>query len=74
MSAADLPRPDDVDDRESARRPVDPVSLVAGIVAAILCAAFAFGDLDGLAVQARVIWPTILLGIGLALLATSRRR
>jgi hypothetical protein len=73
MSADDRNPPDDAPRGEVVRR-IDPVSLVAGIVVAILCAAYAFGDLDGLGVQARVVWPTILLGVGVALLATSRRR
>jgi hypothetical protein len=73
MSADDRLQPDRADEGEVARR-VDPVSLVAGIVVAVLCAAYAFGDLDGLAVQARVVWPTILLGVGVGLLATGRRR
>lgn len=55
-------------------RRVDAVSLVAGLVLAVLCAAYALGDLGDLDGQARVVGPTILLGVGVALLATSRRR
>lgn len=59
---------------ERDRTGVDLVSLVAGVVVAVICAAFAFGDLDSFRVQARVVWPTVLLGLGVALLASSRGR
>ena len=62
------------DRREAAaRRPLDVPSLVAGVVVLVLCAAFALGDLDALDVQARVVGPTVLLGIGVAVLVSGRR-
>lgn len=67
-------------DREEPPRPaprargVDLVSLVAGVVVAVVWVAFAFGDLDSLGDQARVVWPTVLVAVGIGLLASSRRR
>lgn len=62
------------DDAPTSTPKVDVASLVAGIVVLALAAAFAFGDLDRLDVQTRVVWPTVLLGVGVALLLGGRRR
>lgn len=55
-------------------RPVDVVSLVGGIVVLVLTLAFAFGDLDTFDAQAGIVWPTIVLGIGAAVLVSLFRR
>lgn len=54
-------------------RRIDLVSLVAGLVVVVLCLAFTFGDLDTFHAQARVVWPTVLLGLGAGLVASGRR-
>lgn len=56
------------------RNSLDLVSLVAGIVVAVITLAFVVGDLDTFDTQARVVLPAVLLGTGVALLASSRGR
>jgi hypothetical protein len=60
--------------RGSRRPPFDVASFVAGIVVLALAAAFAYGDLDSVRDQARIIWPIALLGIGLGFLAGAGHR
>lgn len=54
-------------------RRVDLVCLVAGAVVLVICIAFAVSDLDSFRLQARVLWPTVLLALGVGLLVSSRR-
>lgn len=62
------------DPRTTDRRSPDLVSLIAGVVVGVIVLAFALGDLGTFDRQARVLVPTVLFGVGVALLATSRRR
>ena len=68
--------PDQVttDEDGSGRPPFDPASFVAGIIVLALVAAFAYGDLDSVHDQARIVWPIALLGIGLGFLVGGGRR
>jgi hypothetical protein len=65
---------DPIDDTERPRRPVDISALVAGVAVLAFCAAVAFGGIDSLDGQLRVVWPLVLGAVGIALLAGVRRR
>ncbi len=52
----------------------DPISFVGGVTAIAVAVAFAVGEFDDLASQARVLWPAVLLAAGLALLLDGLRR
>ena len=68
MNEDQPPVHDDATGDRSERPPFDLSSLVAGIVVLALAAAFAFGDLDTVRDQARIVWPIALLGVGVGFL------
>ena len=51
---------------------LDSMSLVAGIVFAGLGLAFLLHELAGTTLELRWVWPTLLIGVGVALLLGSR--
>ncbi len=63
-----------IEDTRPPRRPVDVTALVAGTAVLAFCAAVAFGGIDSLDGQLRIVWPLVLGAIGVALLAGVRRR
>ena len=56
------------------RHALDLVSLVSGLVFVTVAVGFLTGGLESLSVQFKLVWPLLLIGLGIALLAGSRRR
>jgi hypothetical protein len=54
------------------RHELDSVSLVAGIVFALLGLAFLLHEVAGTTLELRWVWPALLIGLGVALLLDSR--
>jgi hypothetical protein len=48
-------------------------SVLAGLVFVALGTAFLLDEVDALRLQARGVWPVLLIGLGVAGLASSRR-
>jgi hypothetical protein len=61
-------------DVPSRARRIRITPLVAGIVFLVMAAAFAFGDLDSIEDQIRVVWPGSMLAIGVGMLLGARQR
>jgi hypothetical protein len=56
------------------RHELDPFSLVAGLLFAALGGLFLLDAADVLSVQARWVWPILLIGLGIAGLVSARPR
>jgi hypothetical protein len=56
------------------RHELDPLSLVGGLLFAALGLLFLFDAVGTLTVQARWVWPILLIGLGVAGLVSSRPR
>ncbi|MDP9341732.1 MAG: hypothetical protein M3Q23_06445 [Actinomycetota bacterium] len=56
------------------RHEFDPISFVFGMIFAVLGLAFLSGRVDLGDLHLRWLWPVPLIAVGLALLATTRRR
>ena len=54
------------------RHDLDPTSLVAGLLFAGLGLAFLFDGIGALDLEVRWVWPALLIGLGVALLASAR--
>jgi hypothetical protein len=54
------------------RHDLDPMSLVAGLLFVCLGLAFLSEDVGALDLQVRWVWPALLIGLGVALLASRR--
>lgn len=61
-------------DAPSKVRRIRITPLVAGLVFLVTAAAFAFGDLDSIEDQIRVVWPGAMLAIGVGMLLGARQR
>jgi hypothetical protein len=56
------------------RHRLDPLSLVAGLMFAVLGVLFLLDNAGSLTVQPRWVWPILLIGLGVAGLLASRPR
>ena len=56
------------------RHELDPLSLVGGLLFAALGVLFLLDAADALTVQARWVWPILLIGLGVGGLVSSRPR
>ncbi|HEX9682629.1 MAG TPA: hypothetical protein VGA13_06075 [Acidimicrobiales bacterium] len=74
-STAPNPSTTEVDEPAmTAPRPTDRMALVTGFVFTIIGAAYLADEVGAFAVEARWVWPVLLIGLGFAGLVSGARR